>query len=252
MNLQILYQDEYLVAVDKPAGLLVHRSMLDMHETQFAMQLLRDQIGQHVYPVHRLDRPTSGVLLFALSAAMATQLGALFAAQQVTKRYFAIVRGYTDEKGEIDYALKEKLDKIADKKARKDKPAQEAQTSFQRLAQFELPHAVGRYDTARYSLLALTPHTGRKHQLRRHMAHIRHPIVGDTSHGDGKQNKFIKQQYGFTGLALSCASLSFVHPISQQKIEITADFDLRMVNMLSQWGWHDSELILSGAKTVND
>ena len=242
MNLQILYQDECLVAVNKPAGLLVHRSMLDKHETQFAMQLLRDQIAQHVFPVHRLDRPTSGVLLFALSATMATQLGALFAAGQVVKRYIAIVRGYTDEAGKIDYALKEKLDKIADKKARKDKPAQEAQTSFHRLAQFELPHAVGRYDTARYSLLALQPHTGRKHQLRRHMAHIRHPIVGDTSHGDGTQNKFIKQQYGFEGLALSCASLTFVHPIRQQQIEIKADLDLRMANMLSQWGWQDNLL----------
>jgi tRNA pseudouridine65 synthase len=251
LNLQILYQDEFLIAVNKPAGLLVHRSMLDKYETQFAMQLLRDQIGQHVFPVHRLDRPTSGVLLFALSAAMATQIGALFAAQQVTKRYIAIVRGYTDEEGKIDYALREKLDKIADKKAQKDKPAQEAQTSYQRLAQFELPHAVGRYNSARYSLLELTPHTGRKHQLRRHMAHIRHPIVGDTSHGDGTQNKFIKQQYGFLGLALSCASLSFVHPIKQQQIEIKADFDLRMLNMLSQWGWHCSELILSGAETVN-
>jgi tRNA pseudouridine65 synthase len=252
LSLQILYQDEFLVAVNKPAGLLVHRSLLDKHETQFAMQLLRDQIAQHVFPVHRLDRPTSGVLLFALSASMATQLGALFAAQQVTKHYFAIVRGYTDESGCIDYALKEKLDKIADKKARKDKPAQEAQSSYQRLAQFELPHAVGRYDSARYSLLALQPQTGRKHQLRRHMAHIRHPILGDTNHGDGTQNKFIKQQYGFAGLALSCASLTFVHPISQQQIEISADFDLRMANMLSQWGWHSSELTISKAETVND
>lgn len=252
MNLEILYQDEYLVAVNKPAGLLVHRSMLDKYETQFAMQMVRDQIGQHVFPVHRLDRPTSGVLLFALSATMATKLGELFAAQLVGKDYFAIVRGYAEPEGFIDYALKEKLDKIADKKARADKPAQEAQTAYQRVAQFELDFAVGRYQTARYSLVRLQPKTGRKHQLRRHMAHIRHPIVGDTCHGDGTQNKFIKRQYEFEGLALTCASLRFCHPISKQELTISADFDQRMLKLLSAWGWDRSKLNTSGVINLYD
>ena len=141
------------------------------------MQMLRDQIGQHVFPVHRLDRPTSGVLVFALSSDMARILNEQFTAKQIEKTYFAIVRGHTHESGEIDYPLKEKLDKIADKKAKQDKPAQSAVTDYQTLKTFELAYPVGRYQSARYSLVKLIPLTGRKHQLRRHMSHIRghHP-----------------------------------------------------------------------------
>ena len=133
MLLSIIYQDEYLVAINKPSGLLVHRSMLDKHETQFAVQLLRDQIGQHVFPVHRLDRPTSGVMVFALSADIARKLGEQFAAQLIEKTYLAIVRGHITDEGKIDYALKEKLDKIADKMVKQDKSAQHAVTIFKRL-----------------------------------------------------------------------------------------------------------------------
>ena len=139
MTLRLLYQDEYLVAIDKPAGLLVHRSWLDRHETQFAMQRTRDLIGQHVYPVHRLDRPTSGVLLFALDPQTARTLGEDFAQHRVQKEYLALVRGWTPEQLFIDYPLKEELDKIADKFATVDKPAQEAQTQLQRLQTVEMP-----------------------------------------------------------------------------------------------------------------
>ena len=234
--LDILYQDEYMVAIDKPPGLLVHRSMIDKHETQFAMQMLRDQIDQHVFPVHRLDRPTSGVLLFALSSTVARNLTEQLTLKDVSKTYYAIVRGYAPENGHIDYALKEKLDKIADKNANKNKPAQDAMTDYRTLATFELPFAVGRYQTARYSLVEMKPITGRKHQLRRHMAHIRHPIVGDTTHGDGKQNAFIKQQYNFHGLALTCASMTLRHPITQKTLTIRSQFDQRMANLLNEWG----------------
>lgn len=235
MTLSIIYQDEYLVAIHKPPGLLVHRSMIDRHETQFAMQMLRDQLGQHVFPVHRLDRPTSGVLLFALSSDIARLLTEQLTLKSVDKTYVAIVRGYAPESGHIDYALKEKLDKIADKQARQDKPPQPAVTDFSRLAKVELPFAVGRYQSARYSLVKLQPRTGRKHQLRRHMAHIFHPIVGDTTHGDGKQNQFIKQQFGFAGLALSCLQMSITHPVEQKRLVLRTEFDDRMANLISQW-----------------
>ena len=151
--LDILYQDEHLVAVHKPAGLLVHRSMIDKYETRFALQMVRNQVGQHVYPVHRLDKPTSGVLLFALSSDIAKSVGEQFAAHTIEKTYLAVVRGYIDESGVIDYALKEELDKKSDKQARADKPAQDAVTEYQRLATVELDEAVGRYNTARYSLV---------------------------------------------------------------------------------------------------
>tara|TARA_R110002167_G_C12684720_1_gene651806 strand:- start:671 stop:1417 length:747 start_codon:yes stop_codon:yes gene_type:complete len=235
MPLSIIYQDEYLVAINKPSGLLVHRSMLDKHETQFAVQLLRDQIGQYVFPVHRLDRPTSGVLVFALSADVARKLGEQFANQIIAKTYLAIVRGHIADKGEIDYALKEKLDKIADKMAKLDKPAQEAVTLFNRLDKFELPFAVSKYASARYSLVQLSPKTGRKHQLRRHLAHINHPIVGDTTHGDGKHNTFIRQQFNFNQLALTCKSMHITHPVSEAPLVLRCDLDKSFFDLLEKW-----------------
>ena len=235
MLLPIIYQDEHIVAINKPSGLLVHRSMLDKHETLFAMQLLRDQIGQHVFPVHRLDRPTSGVLVFALSADMARKLGEQFASKVIHKTYLAIVRGHMLQGGEINYALKEKLDKIADKMAKQDKPAQEAVTRYQPLEKFELPFAVSKYPSARYSLVQLTPQTGRKHQLRRHLAHINHPIVGDTTHGDGKHNAFIRQQFDFNQLALTCKSMLISHPVSNEPLFLSCELDKNMLNLLEKW-----------------
>ena len=223
-DLEILYQDEYLVAVNKPSGLLVHRSWLDPHATEFALQKVRNQIGKFVYPVHRLDRPTSGVLLFALDKDSAKNISEQFIAHTTQKRYLAVVRGHLGD-GELDYPLKEKLDKIADKKAQLDKPAQEAFTEYQCLQQTELPIAVRPYDSSRYSLMALIPKTGRKHQLRRHMAHLRHPIIGDTSHGDGKHNAMFRDNFDCQRLLLHAAYLAVSHPISKQLIEIHAPLD---------------------------
>lgn len=243
VQLDIIYRDEFLVAINKPSGLLVHRSLIDKHETQFAMQLLRDQIGQHVFPVHRLDKPTSGVLVFALSSEIARKLGEQFFQQKVAKTYLAIVRGHVAEEGEIDYALKEKLDKIADKKSRLDKPAQAAVTFFSKLHTFELPFAVGRYPSSRYSLVKLAPKTGRKHQLRRHLAHINHPILGDTTHGDGKHNRFVREQYGLRQLALTCKSMHFQHPVSHESLSLHCTLDRGFSNLLEAWQMSQGQLI---------
>lgn len=238
MTLRLLYQDEYLVAIDKPAGLLVHRSWLDRHETQFAMQMTRDLIGQHVYPVHRLDRPTSGVLLFALDPQTARTLSEDFAQHRVQKEYLALVRGWTPDQLFIDYPLKEELDKIADKFATVDKPAQEAQTQLQRLQTVELPYAVSaKHPTSRYSLVRLMPHTGRKHQLRRHMAHIFHPIVGDTKHGDGRHNRFFREQYDCQRLMLCNLSLTIQHPQLQTPLRIQTELDAQWQQLFAQFGW---------------
>jgi tRNA pseudouridine65 synthase len=224
--LDILYQDDDLVAINKPSGLLVHRSLIDRHETAFALQQTRDQIGQFVYPVHRLDKPTSGVLLFALSSDIARQLTQQFTDKAVQKRYLAVVRGYTEKEGKIDYALKQQLDKMTDAKAVQDKAAQTAVTQYRREAVVELPFAVGRYATARYSLLSLRPETGRKHQLRRHLKHIFHPIVGDTSHGDGKHNAFFRAHFDCYRLLLHADQLALTHPVSQDKIVIKAPLEV--------------------------
>jgi len=232
MLLNILYQDEYLVAVNKPSGLLVHRSWIDKDETEFALQIVRDQIGQYVYPVHRLDKPTSGVLLFALDKETAKRLTNLFIEKKVLKEYLAVVRGYTDEEGTIDYALKEQLDKMTDKLVRKDKEPQEAITDYKNLATLELPYPVSRYPVARYSLVHLRPLTGRKHQLRRHMKHIMHPIVGDTKHGRGEHNKLFREKLDIHQLLLTAFKITLPHPYDKSTLVIQAPFDEAFLKML--------------------
>ncbi|PJG82674.1 tRNA pseudouridine(65) synthase TruC [Caviibacterium pharyngocola] len=237
MDLEILYQDDEVIAVNKPAGMLVHRSWLDRHETQFVMQTLRDQIDRYVYPIHRLDRPTSGVLLFALNPETANQLCIQFEQKQVEKSYLAVVRGYLNGEGRIDYPLKPHLDKIADKFAQEDKAAQEAITDYSGLQTAELPYAVGRYQTARYSLVRLTPHTGRKHQLRRHMKHIFHPILGDTQYGDLHQNRALTANIGVERLMLHSEKLAFHHPVTNARIQIFAPLDEQWQRLFEEFGW---------------
>lgn len=241
-KLEILYQDEYLVIVNKPAGLLVHRSIIDRHETRFALQIVRDQIGQHVYPVHRLDKPTAGVLIFALSSDSARKMSQLIEEHKLEKRYLAVVRGFAPEAVKINHALKEKLDKISDKKAQLHKPPQQAETHCKKLYQVELTQAVGKYLTARYSLMLLQPITGRKHQLRRHMSHIRHPILGDVNHGDNKHNRFARESCNFRGLALWSHQIRFEHPVTQQEIKLVANMDERFFELWRQWGVSDNEI----------
>ena len=235
--LDIIYHDEHFVAVNKPAGLLVHRSMIDKHETRFAMQMVRDMIGRRVYPVHRLDKPTSGALLFALSAEAAARTTLLFEHGEVIKTYLAVVRGYTDDDGVIDYALREELDKMTDARADANKAAQTAVTEYQRLAQVEIAVAVGRYASARYSLLRVTPHTGRKHQIRRHMKHIFHPIVGDTTHGDGKHNALFRSRFNCHRLLLAATNMLFVHPYTGAKVRLHAPLEQSYLDILERFNW---------------
>ncbi|MGF1764694.1 tRNA pseudouridine(65) synthase TruC [Aliivibrio kagoshimensis] len=235
--LEIVYQDEFLVAVNKPAGMLVHRSWLDRHETRFVMQTLRDQIGQHVFPLHRLDRPTSGVLFFALSSEIASKVMPLFASREIKKTYHAIVRGWITEAAVLDYPLKEEQDRIADKKATKEPEAKEAITAYRPLAEIEVPFSTGRFPTSRYSLIEMKPHTGRKHQLRRHMHHLSHPIIGDTSHGDGRHNRLFREHYDCHRLMLHASELSFIHPITDRPVTIKAEFDEVWQRLMTRFEW---------------
>lgn len=233
----ILYQDNDLIAIHKPSGLLVHRSMIDRHETQFAVQLVRDLIGQRVFPVHRLDKPTSGVLVFALNVDVARRMGEVLTAGDAHKTYLAVVRGYTNEQDVIDYPLREELDAIADRQARQDKAPQSAITAYQRLATVELPLPVGRYSTARYSLLRVEPRTGRKHQIRRHLRHIFHPVVGDTTHGDGRHNDFFRQHFNCQRLLLAATQMTFQHPVHGEILEISAPLAHDFHDIINQLGW---------------
>jgi len=228
VTLKIIYQDEHYVAVDKPAGLLVHRSPLAKNASEFALQLVRDQIGYAVHPCHRLDRPTSGVLLFALDRESLRFTQKELADQGCEKVYHAVVRGWTDDSGEIDYDLK------AEEAPHK---VQSAQTDYRTLARSEVPQPVGPYQQARFSLVELRPKTGRKHQLRRHMAHLRHPIIGDTRHGDGAQNRFLRAHCGCQRLMLRAESLSFTHGNSKERIRIKAGAEEEFQKIAAKLGF---------------
>ena len=237
-ELEILYRDACLIAINKSSGLLVHKSPIDRRETRFALQLLRDQIGAYVYPVHRLDKPTSGVLLFALDKETAHDMALSFRTHEVQKEYLAVVRGYVEEQGLIDYPLKQMLDTKAKKKEGNTKEAQEAQTLYEKLEIIELPYAVSRYPVARYSLVRLLPQTGRKHQLRRHMKHIFHPIVGDTKHGRGEHNKLFREKFGVHRLLLHAYRVTFRHPVTKKTIIIDAPLDNTFESLFKHFEWN--------------
>ncbi len=233
--LTVLYRDEHLIAVDKPSGLLVHRSDVDRHETRFAVQLLRDQIGRRVAPVHRLDKGTSGVLLFALDERAARGLAAQFERHEVAKRYVAIVRGWPPAEGSIDHALA----RIQDDRAPGPAPADPlpARTDFRRLATIELAQAVDRYPTARYALLALDPRSGRRHQLRRHLKHIAHPIIGDATYGKGRHNRFFHHHFAVRRLLLACVGLRCLHPVTGASLAIDAAPAEELRRLCAALGW---------------
>ena len=196
--LRVLYRDEDLVAIDKPAGLLVHPSALDAHAQQSALQLLRDQLGERLWPLHRLDKATSGVLLFARNAEAARRWGMAFEAGGVRKCYLALVRGWPAERGEIDYPLARDPELPSAGQARLP-----AVTRFERLATFEWPFTVdARHPGSRYALLQVEPLTGRRHQIRRHFKHIAQPLVGDTTHGKGAHNRAVAAWLGIDRLWL--------------------------------------------------
>ena len=228
--MEILYQDDDIVAVNKPSGIKVHRGVCDSRLERFVLQLVRDQVGQYLYPVHRLDKPTSGVLMFALNPGAARSLAKSFARHQVQKTYLAVVRGYIAEAGVVDHPLRR-----SDDGERLDKAPREALTRYLRLDTVELPVAVGRYATGRYSLVQVMPATGRMHQIRRHMSHLRHPIINDRQYGDNKHNRFFSEQLNCRRLLLAATELRFPHPRSREMTCLTARLDADFANILEQF-----------------
>lgn len=221
-TLEILYRDQWLVAINKPAGLLVHRSRIASGAREFAVQKLRGQIGQPVFLLHRLDRPTSGVLLFALDADTARKMGQLFEQREIEKTYRAIVRGHLPDSGCWDRPLQERLDLISDDKATTDKPAQSAITEFASRRKWEIPFSTGKYPHSRYCEALIFPRTGRRHQIRRHCNHFAHPVIGDTTHGDRRHNRLFREQLEINRLLLVASSVRFLHPATGEPMEINS------------------------------
>jgi len=231
MPLEILHLDDACVAINKPAGLLVHSTRIAAQVSQNAVRQLTKQLKTPVYPAHRLDRPTSGVLVFGLTPEMARALTEGFADRAVDKQYLAIVRGFTPDCGAIekpldDVYLREALmnaaDDADDDSLPLDLPTTACRTNYHTLATTEVPYSAGKYPTSRYSLVQAVPVTGRTHQIRRHFKHIRHPILGDGRYGDHRHNHLARDQFGIKRLLLVARNLSFTHPVSGERIVITA------------------------------
>lgn len=213
---EILLDDEHFVAINKPPGILVHLTRLSEDTISVAQQLAA-QLGQRIFPIHRLDRGTSGVLIVGKTAAAAGAMAAHFREKSVEKKYLAIVRGYLPESATVDYALDD---------AETGKEKQPAVSHYRRLGQVELPFSVDpKFPTTRYALAEAEPETGRRHQLRKHFAHIFHPIIGDRRHGDVKHNNYLRDAFGLQRLLLHAHRLCFEHPFSGQQVRIEAPVD---------------------------
>jgi len=229
--LQILHIDEFLVAIAKPAGLLVHRTSLDAQEQVFALQLLRDQLGRPVWPVHRLDKGTSGLLLFALSAEMASLLGQAFEQGRARKRYRALVRGWpAADEGVIEHPLARDPERPS-----AGQPMLPARTDWQCLARLQWPVITDpRFASSRFALIEARPLTGRRHQIRRHLKHIAHPIIGDATHGKGPLNRKVAEFLGLQRLWLHGLTLEIDHPATGQPLRLQAPLGVEWDRLAAQ------------------
>ena len=227
--LDIIYHDDHLVAINKPHGLLVHRTGIANDVTEFALQILRDQLNRHVFPAHRLDRKTGGVLLFALDKETEKLMQTQFMENKVAKKYIAIVRGHTPDEQDIDYPLRKENGTL-----------QDAFTHYKTLSRAELDVPLGNHPTSRYSLVQAEPQTGRMHQLRKHFSHIFHPIIGDRTHGCNKQNKLFKERWEMETMLLHASQLSFTHPVTGVAVVIAAPLQAEFLRVMELMGFESA------------
>ena len=239
--IDILYQDEHFVAVNKRSGLVVHPTKLAPDEVA-VLPSLRKQLGQYVYPVHRIDRGTSGIVLFGLDPEAARRFGELMQTREVDKQYLAVVRGWLDDEGVVDHPI-EDADKANGKL--------DSVTEYRCVRRVEIPYAVGRYETSRYSLGIAKLLTGRRHQIRKHFAHLSHPVIGDTTYGDGDHNRLYRKAFRCARLLLMASSLSFNHPFTEERVEIGCGIPKRIGRLFERFGWFDIPLRSEDAVAVN-
>jgi tRNA pseudouridine65 synthase len=229
--IDVIHEDEALLAVNKPAGLLVHKSKIANDETDFLLDRIKEQAGANLYLAHRLDRATSGVLLLAKSREIAGELGRAFMAREVTKKYLAVVRGWPASEGAIDYPLPG---------VRERGPRKPALTRWRTLATTTVPIEMGRYPEQRYALVEAAPETGRYRQIRKHFHHVSHHIVGDTSHGRGDHNRLWRIHFGMHRMLLHAWRLEFAHPITGVPVMLVAQPDKVWRDVIERFGWQDA------------
>ncbi len=227
-TIEVLFEDEALIVVSKPNRMLVHRSAMDYYEDRNLLRELSSTRSERLHPAHRLDKATSGAILFAKSNEVLSYLREEFNARRVEKHYLAVVRGFTPSEGAIDAPLL----------AEGDTKEREALTRFETLKHTEINMSVSRYPSSRYSLVRAFPETGRYHQIRMHFDKIRHPIIGDSRHGDKKHNAVFRDQLHLEPLFLHAESLSFKHPNGTQ-LTVSAPVPAHFNTLLSLWDWMD-------------
>ena len=228
---KFLVEDEHFYVVAKPAKLAVHPSPMCRDKRTLLCLVRNKGGGEHVYPVHRIDKPVSGPVLFARTSQMCALLQQQFIEGLVSKNYLAIVRGWTEGGGVIEHPLK-----------KENGTMQECRTEYECLGRFDIPETLGKFDSIRYSFLRLKPITGRFHQLRRHLRDISHPILGDTTDGDSHQNRFFRERFSINRLMLHCQGLAFDHPITGERVQVQLTPDAEFVRVLDQLGFQISSL----------
>ena len=228
MQIEILAHNERWLAVNKPAGLSVYESSYTGPREETLLGLLRKQLDvDRLHAIHRLDHATSGVLLLARDARSAAMLSGQFESRAVDKRYIAVVRGEPADVFEVDHPLSGSDGRGAGKPAL---------TRFRTLARVRLPIPLARHPEARYALIEASPETGRYHQIRRHLKHAAHPIVGDVKYGKGEHNRVFRQHYGVHRLLLHARGLSFIDPLDDSKISVEAPYDAAFTKALAVFG----------------
>lgn len=225
-EIEVLFEDPHFIAVNKPAGLLVHPTDIDAHNHKTLIGILSEQTDKRCAPVHRLDRATSGVMLLALTADAARAASALWP-DKIVKRYHAVARGYMSESIDLEHTVRDRDSGVR----------QLARTRFRPLAQTEIDEAVDRYPTARYSLVEAEPLTGRRHQIRQHLKHLSHPIIGDTSYGKSVHNRFFAARFDAPRLLLMAKELRFKHPFTGLPIHLEATPDAAFQRVLDALPW---------------
>jgi len=228
-SIEIVYEDDYLIAVNKPNNFIVHESHYARNIKEITLlDFLYQQLGYHVYPIHRLDRKTSGILVLLKNKEFVAQFQALFTSNSINKTYYAIVRGFSKDSDSIDSPVKND-----DTGVYKD-----ALTKYETIQQFETEIPVHPYNTSRYSLVKLTPETGRMHQLRIHLNKISHPIVGDYKYGDRFHNRMFENELNCIYMFLHAYSLEFIHPITNKKLVLSANFPNDWDKIFKKFNWN--------------
>lgn len=230
----VLYEDEWLCVINKPAQMLMHRSPIATTDTVFVLQSAREQFNRHIWPVHRLDRGTSGALILSFDEGVAQDLGRQMMAGTVKKRYCAMTRGWIEAPLLVDYPIKPVPDDYIKNQNLDPQPARSIVTPC---ARAEVPVALGRYEATRLGMQSVELLTGRRHQIRHHLKTLAHPIIGDSTYGKGPLNRAMSAYFGVDRLMLHCARLVFVHPKTGRVMDVCAPLEARMASVFDRLGW---------------